>query len=169
MEIRVALPSEYDQVGDVVALAYEPYGTPDDDDWTQHLALVRNVADRAQRTVVLAAVEDGRVLGSATIELFGVIGDDDHEVVPDWAYLRMVGVHPDAQGRGIGRALVQEVIDRVRAQGRRHLGLRTTPPMEVAHRLYESLGFVRDASLDYPADSGYALLGYRLDLADQRG
>jgi len=36
--------------------------------------------------------------------------------------------------------------------------------MEVAHRLYESLGFVRDLSLDYPAEGGYPLLGYRLDL-----
>jgi GNAT superfamily N-acetyltransferase len=166
MDIHQAAREEYEQVGDVVALAYEPYGSPDDEDWSRHLALVRNVADRAQRTVVLAAVEDGRVLGSATIELFGVIGDDDHEVVPDWAYLRMVGVHPEAQGRGIGRALVQDVIDRVRAEGKHHLGLRTTPPMHAAHRLYESLGFVRDASLDYPADSGYALLGYRLDLSD---
>src|SRR5439155_26894290 len=60
MEIREALPSEYDQVGDVVALAYEPFGTPDDQEWTQHIALVRSVADRAGRTVVLAAVEDGR-------------------------------------------------------------------------------------------------------------
>jgi GNAT superfamily N-acetyltransferase len=169
MEIREALPAEYDQVGDVVALAYEPYGSPNDEDWAQHLALVRNVADRAQRTVVLAAVEDGRVLGSATIELFGVIGDDDHEVPPEWAFLRMVGVNPEAQGRGVGRALVEDVIRRVRDAGRRYLGLRTTPPMHVAHRLYESLGFVRDASLDYPPDSGYELLGYRLDLSDQPG
>src|SRR5207253_11047274 len=122
MDIREARPEEYEDVGDVVAAAYAPYGSPDDEGWNEHLHLVRSVADRAQRTVVLAAVEDGRVLGSATIELFGVIGDDDHEVMPDWAYLRMVGVHPDAQGRGIGRALVRDVIDRVRAEGRRHLG-----------------------------------------------
>src|SRR5207253_8817447 len=122
MEIREARPDEYEDVGEVVALAYEPYGSPDDPGWVEHLQLVRKVADRAQRTVVLAAVEDGRVVGSATIELFGVIGDDDRELMPDWAYLRMVGVHPDAQGRGIGRALVRDVIDRVRAEGRRHLG-----------------------------------------------
>jgi GNAT superfamily N-acetyltransferase len=164
VEIREAHPSEYDQVGDVVALAYTPFGSPDDEGWVQHLELVRNVADRAKRTVVLAAVEGGRVLGSATIELFGVIGDDDHEVPPDWAFLRMVGVHPEAQGRGVGRALVQDVISRARAEGRRHLGLRTTPQMEVAHRLYESLGFVRDPSLDYPIEADYSLLGYRLDL-----
>jgi hypothetical protein len=38
--------------------------------------------------------------------------------------------------------------------------------MKVAHRLYESLGFVRDPSLDYPIESDYSLEGYRLDLVD---
>jgi|SRR5437879_6579100 len=164
MEIREARPDEYEDVGEVVALAYEPYGSPDDPGWVEHLQLVRKVADRAQRTVVLAAVEDGRVVGSATIELFGVIGDDDRELPADWAFLRMVGVHPAAQGQGIGRALVDEVLTRARAAGKRWVGLRSTPQMQAAHRLYQSLGFVRDQSLDYPLESDYTLLGYRLDL-----
>src|SRR5207244_128035 len=126
------------------------YASPGDQGWVQHLALVRDVADRAQRTVVLVAVKDGSVLGSATIELFDVIGDDDRELPPDTSFLRMVGVDPRAQGRGVGRALVEDVIRRVRAAGKRTLGLRTTPQMEAAHHLYESLGFVRDSSLDLP-------------------
>jgi len=164
MDIREARPEEYADVGEVVAAAYAPFGEPDDEGWNQHLDLVRQVADRAGRTVVLAAVEDGHVLGSATIELFGVIGDDDRELPAGWAFLRMVGVDPKAQGRGVGRALVEDVIRRVRAADRRTLGLRTTPQLEVAQRLYRSLGFVRDASLDMILDDGDALLGYRLDL-----
>jgi ribosomal protein S18 acetylase RimI-like enzyme len=164
VEVREARPEEYAQVGDVVALAYGPFGSPHDEGWMEHLSLVRDVADRAQRTVVLVAIDDGLVLGSATIELFGVIGDDDRDLPPGWAFLRMVGVHPDAQGRGVGRALVEDVIGRVRAAGRQMLGLRTAPQMEIAHRLYESLGFVRETSLDYPIDEDYSLLGYRLDL-----
>jgi GNAT superfamily N-acetyltransferase len=68
------------------------------------------------------------------------------------------------QGRGVGRALVVDVIARARAAGKKTLGLRTTPQMEVAHALYASLGFVPDPALDYPIDSDYTLLGYRLDL-----
>jgi len=165
VEIREARPEEYEELGDVVALAYAPYGSSDDQGWIGHLDLVRDVAGRAARTVVLAAVEDGQVVGSATIELFDVIGDDDRELPPGWAFLRMVGVRPDTQGRGIGRALVEDVIARARAARKRWLGLRTTPQMEAAHRLYESLGFVRDASLDDPLEGDYSLLGYRLDLS----
>jgi len=164
VEIREAHPGEYGDVGDVVAAAYAPFGSPYDQGWNEHLDLVRHVADRARRTVVLAAVEDRRVLGSATIELFDVIGDDDHELPPGWAVLRMVGVDPEAQGRGIGRALVEDVIRRVRAAGKRTLGLRTMPQLEKAQRLYRSLGFLRDPSLDMTLEDGDTLLGYRLDL-----
>jgi GNAT superfamily N-acetyltransferase len=164
MEIHEALPEEYDQVGEVVSLAYGPFGSTEDQDWMEHLHLVREVADRATRTVVLAAVEDGRVVGSATIEMFDVIGDDDRELPPGWAFLRMVGVHPDVQGKGVGKALIQEVIGRAAAAGKKTIGLRTGPHMRVAHRLYESLGFVREPSLDYKLDDESSLLGYRLDL-----
>jgi GNAT superfamily N-acetyltransferase len=164
VEVREARPEEYERVGDVVARAYAPFGSTDDPGWMEHLDLVREVADRATRTVVLAAMEDGRVLGSATIELFGVIGDDDRELVPGWAFLRMVGVDPEAQGRGVGRALVLDAIARCRVAGKRTLGLRTTPQMKAAHALYASMGFVPDPALDYPIDSDYTLIGYRLDL-----
>src|SRR5919201_7054188 len=152
MEIREARPEEYERVGDVVVAAYSPYGRPDDEGWQGHLELVRQVADRAQRTVVLAAVENGRVIGSATIELFDVIGDDDKELPPDMAFLRMVGVAPDAQSHGGGRAMVEDVVRRVKVAGKRTLALRTTPQMERAHRLYESMGFARDPSLDMPLE-----------------
>jgi GNAT superfamily N-acetyltransferase len=163
MLVREIRPEEYAEAGEVLVLAYSPYADPADPGWDEHLELVRDIAGRVGRTVVLAAVEDARVLGSATIELEDVIGDDDPELPPDTAFLRMVGVHPAARRRGVGRALVGEVISRARRAGKRTLGLRTTPAMAPAHRLYESLGFVRDPSLDLPLDYG-SLLGYRLDL-----
>ena len=76
----------------------------------------------------------------------------------------MVGVEPQAQGRGIGRALVTEAIRRVDAAGKRTFGLRTMPPLVTAQKLYRSLGFVRDPSLDMTLEDGDVLLGYRLDL-----
>ena len=77
MEIREVRPEEYEDAGRIVALAYSEFGDRVDEGWDEHLALVRDVAGRIDRTVVLVAVEDGRILGSATIELDGVIGDDE--------------------------------------------------------------------------------------------
>jgi GNAT superfamily N-acetyltransferase len=115
--------------------------------------------------VVLVAVEGDRILGSATIELHDVIGDDDHELTPEAAILRMLGVAPSARGKGVGRALVSAVIERARVAGKRELLLRTTPPMLAAQRLYESMGFERDSSLDIPVAEDFTLIGYRLPLA----
>jgi len=164
MEIREVRPEEYEEAGRVVAHAYSEFGDRTDEGWEVHLDLVRDVAGRIDRTVVLIAVEDGRILGSATIELHGLIGDDDHELPPGGAVLRMVGVDPSARRRGVGRALVEEVSDRVRADGRHTLILRTTPSMKAAQRLYESMGFVRDESLDMPVSEAFTLMGYRLQL-----
>lgn len=164
MEIREVRPEEYEEAGRIVYRAYSQFGDRADEGWEEHLELVRDVRGRIDRTVVLVAVEDGRILGSATIELNGLIGDDDHELPPGGAVLRMVGVDPGARRRGVGRALVKEVSDRVRAAGRQTLILRTTSPMKAAQTLYESMGFVRDESLDMPASEAFTLMGYRLQL-----
>ena len=147
-----------------MARAYSEFVDPEDSGWREHLELVRDVAGRVDRTVVLVAVEDGQVLGSATIELDGVIGDDDEELPQDVASLRMVGVDPDVRRRGIARALVDDVIVRSRAAGRTSLVLRTTGPMVAARRLYESMGFQPAHDLDWVVDERLTLLGYRLDL-----
>ncbi|HEV8420589.1 MAG TPA: GNAT family N-acetyltransferase [Actinomycetota bacterium] len=164
MEIREVRPEEYEEAGDVVAGAYSEFWDPNDSSWGEHIELVRDVAGRVDRTVVLVAVEDGRVLGSASIEMDDVIGDDDREAIPGVAGLRMVGVDPTRRRHGIGRALIEEVIARCCAAGKHTLILRTTPPMVPAQRLYQSLGFERAADLDIPIDEHLTLLGYRLRL-----
>jgi ribosomal protein S18 acetylase RimI-like enzyme len=164
MEIREVRPDEYEQAGAVVARAYAEYWKANDPGWQEHIDLVRDVAGRVDRTVVLVATENDRVVGSATIELDGVIGDDDREVTPGVAALRMVGVDPDLRRRGIGRALIEEVVSRCRAAGKHTLILRTTPSMVPAQRLYVSLGFERAPDLDMPVDERMTLLGFRLRL-----
>lgn len=58
--------------------------------------------------------------------------------------LLSIGVHPDLQGRGLGRALMVGLIDHARAHGLRRLELcvRADNPRAIA--LYESLGFVTE-------------------------
>ena len=164
MEIREVRPEEYDAAGEVTAEAYREFVPADDaESWAEYLGSLRDVAGRVSRTVVLVALEEGRLLGTATIEMEQTIGDDDQEVPEEAAILRMLGVDPGARGRGVGRALVQETIDRARRAGKHTLLLRTTAFMQIAQAMYRSMGFERDPSLDesYP---GVDLLGYRMML-----
>jgi GNAT superfamily N-acetyltransferase len=87
---------------------------------------------------------------------------------PDEVGLRMLAVAPEAQGRGVGTALITACVARARAAGRRTILLHTTAPMTAAHRLYGRTGFRRDPPRDEILDDGLKLLAYILDLSDER-
>lgn len=59
------------------------------------------------------------------------------------AEFKRLWVRPAFRGTGLGRMLVETVIDRARAEGYEVLGLTTPPWAERSHALYESLGFER--------------------------
>jgi ribosomal protein S18 acetylase RimI-like enzyme len=164
MEIREVRPDEYEAAGAVTARAYHEFADFEDPDWVEYLGEIADVAGRVDRTVVLVADEDGHILGTATLELDQTIGDDDPQLPPDTASLRMLGVDQEARGRGIGRALVDETLARARAAGKTVMVLRTTEQMRTAQALYRSMGFEPDPDRDIVFDDGFRLIGYRLEL-----
>jgi putative acetyltransferase len=60
----------------------------------------------------------------------------------DAAEVKRMFVDASARGRGVGRALMRRVIDEARTRGYHALRLGTLDDMDVAQRLYQSLGFV---------------------------
>jgi ribosomal protein S18 acetylase RimI-like enzyme len=163
MEVRDIRPGEEAEAGRVTRLAYEEFVDPGDPDWGGYLDHVGDVVGRAASVPVLVAVEGGRVLGSATLETEDA-GMGDDPVEPGTANLRMLGVDPEARGRGVGRALVDACLDLARRQGKRAVTLHTTSDMKVAHRLYESMGFARDPARDWQVAEDFMLYAFRLNL-----
>jgi ribosomal protein S18 acetylase RimI-like enzyme len=167
MEIREALPDEYDEAGRVTADAYREFVGPDDDDWERYLARIADVHGRADRTTVLVGVEDERVLGSLTLELDGRVRDEDDEefrpLDPNEAHIRMLGVGPDARRRGVARSLMAEAERIALASGKEIVTLHTTVRMQAAQEMYEGLGYERDEDVVFP--DGFVLLGYSKRLA----
>jgi ribosomal protein S18 acetylase RimI-like enzyme len=161
--VRLALPEEHDETGRVTAGAYREFVGPEEDDWHDYLDHIANVAKRARFGEVYVAVEDGRILGSATLELDERI--DPHEdppLRPHESHIRMLGVSPEARGRGVARALMTACEERARASGRTLMTLNTTQRMETAQRMYEALGYVRGEDRILP--DGFVLLSYSKDL-----
>jgi ribosomal protein S18 acetylase RimI-like enzyme len=60
--------------------------------------------------------------------------------------------------------LLDAVLDRARALGRRAVFLHSTPVMTAAHRLYQRNGFVRVPDRDWFFDPELTLIAFRLDL-----
>lgn len=79
----------------------------------------------------LAAVDaEGRLVGYAGLRAVGVEGD-----------VQTIAVANDARGRGIGRALLAELLAEAKRRGVQELFLEVRADNPVARGLYESVGF----------------------------
>ncbi len=166
MEVREAIVSEHAAAGQVTAEAYREFVRPGDDDWERYLLRIADVAARADRTTILVAVDDGRVVGSLTLEIDGRVRDDEDDeqrpLEPGEAHIRMLGVDPAARARGVARALMAESEARARAAGKTFMTLNTTHRMKAAQAMYERLGYERTPDIVFP--DGFVLLGYTKQL-----
>lgn len=158
IEVREALSHEHAEAGEVTALAYREFVRPGDPDWEEYLRRLADVEGRARVAIVFIAVEEDRVLGSATLEVGERIESDDPPLPPDEAHMRMLGVHPDARRRGIAGMLIDACIERARAMGKTRMSLHTTHRMKVARAMYEAMGFRRLPDRVFP--DGFVLLTY---------
>ncbi|MBK6780856.1 MAG: GNAT family N-acetyltransferase [Gemmatimonadetes bacterium] len=92
---------------------------------------------------VFFAVEDGMVLGTCAAIPHA----------PGVLELAKFAVVPAAQGKGLGTALAQAVLDFARRRGDHTVMLLSNHRLTAALRIYERLGFVR---LPFPEPSPYA-------------
>jgi ribosomal protein S18 acetylase RimI-like enzyme len=67
---------------------------------------------------------------------------------PDTSYIRMVGVHPDAGGKGIAQTLTRLCLDKARETGETTISLHSAEIMYAARHIYEKLGFKKIRLLD---------------------
>lgn len=160
IEIREVRPDEMEALGDLTVAAYREAGETDEEYYPE----LRDVARRAALVPVLVAVDasTGLLLGGVTY----VPGPGPYHEgeFGDAAAFRMLAVRSDARGRGVGRALVEAVVERARTEGRPGVCLFTRPFMAPAHRLYLSLGFERQPHHDWEFAPGEWLHGYLLRL-----
>ena len=160
IEVREADPGEFAEAGAVTAAAYREFF--DGTQWASYLDAIADVAGRADRTEIIIALDEGAIIGSATLELDGRTSAEDGPLEPYRAHIRMLGVHPDARGRGAAKALMAACESRARAAGRSLLTLNTTDLRRTAKTMYERLGYVRGP--DEPMPGGITLLNYSKQL-----
>jgi ribosomal protein S18 acetylase RimI-like enzyme len=157
--IRPIVPTDYPELARITLDAYQGNGDHLDEDYREELL---DVPGRAGACPVLVAVGgDGRLLGGVTY----VPGPDNpmSELERDGeAGIRMLAVHPNAQGLGVGRALTLACLDHARRAGRSGMALYTLPANLPAQRLYGSFGFVRDPERDWEYEPGRWLWAFQL-------
>lgn len=122
-------------------------------DWCQNIDLDRNFP--------LLAVQDGRILGVATL----------HQQLGGWK--RHIGrisihIHPDYRGRGLAREMVNEMIEVARSAGLEKIEAEFVGEQERAIKMFGVLGFtqlyrLRDYVKDMEANQhDYVMMGLHL-------
>lgn len=109
----------------------------------------------------LVLEENGEILGSITSydgkhlidyreklvqyieKKYGVSGLElENETQAGELYIDTLSVSPNAQGKGVGTALIKALIEKARKDGHSHVGLLVDLDNPNAKRLYERIGFV---------------------------
>lgn len=163
LEIRAVRPDEHAAAGALVVAAYRSLaGLPLDDGYAGTLADVA-LRDGDDGAEVLVALDDGELCGCVTF-VPGAESRWAEQLEAGEASIRMLATAPAAQGRGIGRALLEACLERARHLGRSGVFLHSTPWMTAAHHLYCDAGFVRVPERDWSPSTEVPLLAFRLAL-----
>jgi GNAT superfamily N-acetyltransferase len=163
--IRDALPAEMDTVLALTLAAYvqyEPLLPPSLwDAYRTNIIETITAPDPVERIV---AERDGALMGSVLLyppKAPAYAGPVDAPSLPE---IRLLAVPPAARGQGVAKALMAECLRRARQMGAQAIGLHTFDMMDVAMRMYERMGFVREPAMDFFPAEGVVIKGYRLDL-----
>lgn len=162
MEIREAHEDEYEAVGDLTVEGYDADGYltyPDGTFDHTYARWLRDAAPRGRHSVLLVAVDDGRLLGTAT---WSPPGSPDRELASadHQGEFRTLSIAPGVRRSGVARSLVAECFDRARAAGLTEMMLSSLAEMKPAHHLYASFGFVRRPELDREPEPGVDLWAF---------
>ena len=131
------------------ALVIEPAGPADVDALTSHWMSSREVTqEEARRRIVrwLGQANQRFYIGRLSGEPVGMLRL--HTDVPN-IYINSFRVHTTYRGRGYGRQILMEVIERLIAEDWGHIMIEVATDNEIALNLYESCGFERVATYLY--------------------
>lgn len=167
MLIRDARPEDRDAIREVTLAAYQEYAVQMSAFWEGYRQNILVSLDEVGSAEQLVAERGGTIVGTALLYPPRRMKVSRSELLEmPWPEVRLLAVVPAARGRGVGAALMQECVRRVRKTGGRVLSLHTTDTMQTALRMYERMGFVRAPELDFHPAPDTTVKGYRLDLGE---
>jgi len=168
LHLRDARPSDQDAILALTLAAYKEYAQPMGAYWDGYRRNILTTLGDAKPAEHIVVERDGAVVGSVLLYPAGTIFSSAKgpRVTLRWPEVRLLAVTPGARGQGVGTALMHECVRRARQAGAAALMLHTTDIMQAAIRLYQRMGFVRAAELDFHPAPDVTVKGYRLNLAE---
>ncbi len=168
LRIRDAQKGDRGAIEAVTLAAYQQYAATMPAHWEAYRQNILATLAAVEPAMQIVAEQAGGMVGTVILYPAGTVlaipgGPSTTRTLPE---VRLLAVAPEARGRGIGEALVQECIRRARQSGVPALTLHTTDMMRAAMRLYDRLGFQRAPELDFHPVPDITIKGYRLELKE---
>ena len=138
--IRHFFPEDAAAVNAVALEAFEQYQGAYND-WETLSRAVGSMASLAQEAEIIVAEDSQRGVVGAVAYCPPHSRPRADFFEPEWPIIRMLVVDPEHRGKGIGRSLTQECVDRARRIQAPLVSLHTSPVMEVALGMYLRMGF----------------------------
>lgn len=167
--IRNAFPSEFEEIGRLLIRVYSQLeGFPKENEQPNYYKMLANIGNftNHSETEILAAVDENNTILGAVVffndmQYYGSGGSATQE--KNAAGFRLLGVDPNARGKGIGKLLTQECIKKATENNQNQLIIHSTLAMKTAWKMYENLGFKRSEDLDF-MQGELPVFGFRLKI-----
>lgn len=165
--IRRAKESEFEEIGELMVKVYSSLdGFPKESDQPDYYRMLRCVGDLLNKPEVelfIAVDSKNRIIGAVVffgdMKYYGSGGTAANET--NSAGFRLLAVHPDFQGIGVGKRLAKQCISTAIVYYRDQVIIHTTMAMQRAWKMYENLGFIRSEKLDF-IQGELPVFGFRL-------
>ncbi|TQV72144.1 GNAT family N-acetyltransferase [Aliikangiella marina] len=167
MNIRDIYRNEYLALGQLMADVYanlEDFPSKEEQpEYYQMLLDIGKFSEQENTRVIVAKDDENNLLGGlvyfSDMAHYGSGGEAPK--VKNASGIRLLGVGENARGQGVGKALTDYCIQQAKADGNQQVILHTTQAMDIAWKMYEGLGFIRSADLDF-RQKDLPVYGFRL-------
>lgn len=167
--VQEAEPDQFSIIGKLMVEVYSNLeGFPSKIEQPEYYQLLANIGSLTENTktrLLVAISPDGKIDGAVVyfgdMKYYGSGGIATLE--KDAAGFRLLAVDPAARGLGLGKLLTDACIQLAKDENQIQMIIHTTKAMQIAWKMYESLGFRRSEDLDFMQES-LPVFGFRLSL-----
>lgn len=159
MQTRPYRKTDKEQLNQIAIDAFAQY-QDEYTDWHAIKKIVENMADLEESAEIIVAEESGIIIGG--VAFVPPSSRLNKHFDRSLASIRILVVSPNQRGRGIGKELTIECINRAKSLGVNAIGLYTSPIMEVALSMYLRIGFKKIQDIEPICGVEYSIYSLQL-------
>jgi ribosomal protein S18 acetylase RimI-like enzyme len=142
LKFRQAYASDINQIMELTSVANGQFRSviskQNFEEWDLNLNNENTYNELFTKGVCFVCEDKWKIVGSSVVVPHG---NPYKWFESEWSYLRLIAVHPDYEGKGIGKKLTLLCIEFAKTSGEHTIVLHTSEFQNAARHIYENIGF----------------------------